>query len=211
MSDTYVSIPCDDITLEGTLSKPDDGISHTGVVICHPHPLRGGDMYNNVVEAVYGELAARQIVALRFNFRGVGASGGSAHDSSGHLDDIRAAVDYLITLEEVDPDRIGLAGYSYGAAMVLRYAVGDERLRAIAVVSPAMTPMRHDPILKYDRPKYLISGEKDGIVTLSKFNYLVDSVMEPKQYTVAAGVDHFWVGYEDAMAGDVAEFLQNNI
>ena len=211
MSDTYVSIPCADITLEGTLVKPDDGGKHAAVVICHPHPLRGGDMYNNVVEAVYSELAARQIVALRFNFRGVGSSGGDAHDASGHIDDIGAAIDYLLTLEEIDPERIGLVGYSYGAAMVLRYAPGDERLRAIAVVSPAMTPAAIDPILKYDRPKYFISGERDGIVTPNKFKYLVDSVAEPKQYRVAAGADHFWAGYEGAMADDVATFLQKNI
>ena len=158
MSDTYVNLPFGDITLEGTLSQPDEDGHYAGVVICHPHPLRGGDMYNNVVEAVYDELARRSIIALRFNFRGVGSSGGSAYDSSGHIDDIGAAIDYLLTLKEIDPQHIGLVGYSYGAAMVLRYAPGDERLRAIAVVSPAMTPIGSDPILKYDRPKYFISG-----------------------------------------------------
>ncbi len=211
VSDTYVDIPCGDIILEGTLSQPDEGGHYAGVVICHPHPLRGGDMYNNVVEAVYNELTARQIIALRFNFRGVGSSGGSAHDSSGHIDDIGAAIDYLLTLKEVDPQHIGLVGYSYGAAMVLHYAPGDERLNAIAVVSPAMTPAISDPILKYERPKYFLSGERDGIVTQKKFSNLINSVAEPKQYRLAAGADHFWAGYEGAMADDVATFLQKNI
>ena len=207
MSEAQVSIPCDDIVLEGTLSKPDGDGSYAGVVICHPHPLYGGDMYNNVVEAVYQELANRSIIALRFNFRGVGSSGGSADDSSGNVDDVGAAIDYLLTVDGADADRIGLVGYSYGAAMVLRYAPNDERVKAIATISPAMTPIGSDPILKYDKPKYFISGERDGVVPLNKFQYLVDKVAEPKSYRIAAGVDHFWAGHEDVMADDVASFL----
>lgn len=211
MNEKNVQIPCGDIKLEGTLAIPDGDGCFPAVVICHPHPLRGGDMNNNVVEAVYLELAAGQMVALRFNFRGVGLSGGDAHDSSGHVDDIGAAIDYLIALDIVSPERIGLVGYSYGAAMVLRYAPGDGRLRAVAVVSPAMTPATGDPILKYEKPKYLISGERDGIVPLNKFNYLVTSVPEPKQYRIAAGADHFWVGYEQEMAKDLVAFLRSNL
>ena len=207
MSETHVTIPCDDIILEGTLSKPDSDGQYVGVVICHPHPQYGGDMYNNVVEAVYQELENRSITALRFNFRGVGESGGSVADSSGNLDDVGATIDYLLTVDGIDHDRIGLVGYSYGGAMVLRYAPNDERVKAIATISPAMTPIGNDPILKYDKPKYFISGEKDGVVLLNKFKYLVDKVAEPKSYRIAAGVDHFWAGHEDVMADDVVSFL----
>jgi len=211
VTEAHVSIPCDDIVLEGTLSKPDADGPYAGVVICHPHPMYGGDMYNNVVEAVYQELGNRSFVALRFNFRGVGNSGGLVSDSSGNLDDVGVAIDYLLAVEGLDPDRIGLVGYSYGGAMVLRYAPGDERVKAIATISPAMTPIDSDPILKYNRPKYFISGEKDGVVTLKKFKYLVGKVAEPKDHRIAAGVDHFWAGHERVMAEDVVSFLQKTI
>jgi len=207
LTETHVSIPCDDIILEGTLSKRDADGHYAGVVICHPHPQYGGDMYNNVVEVVYQELGNRSIIALRFNFRGVGSSGGSVADSSGNMDDVGAALDYLFTVDGVDSNRIGLVGYSYGAAVVLRYAPNDDRVKAIATVSPAMTPIVSDPILKYDKPKYFISGERDGVVSPNKFQYLVDKVAEPKSYRIAAGVDHFWVGHEDVMADDVVSFL----
>jgi len=207
VNETHVSIPCDENTLEGTLSKPDGNGQYAGIVVCHPHPLYGGDMYNNVVEAVYRELENRLMVALRFNFRGVGESCGSVADSSGNLDDIGAAIDYLLTVDGVDPARIGLVGYSYGAAMTLRYAPNDERVRAIATISPTMTPVSSDPIQKYDKPKYFISGEKDGVVPLNKFKYLVGIVAEPKSYRIAAGVDHFWAGHEEVMADDVVSFL----
>ena len=211
MTETRANILCDDIMLEGILSRPDgDGI-YASIVICHPHPLYGGDMYNNVVEAVCQELENRSIVALRFNFRGVGNSNGSADDSSGNINDIGAAIDYLLTVNGVDPGRIGLVGYSYGGAMVLRYAPNDERVRAIASISPAMTPVDSDPILKYNKPKYFISGERDEVVTLNKFKYLVDKVPDPKSYRIAAGVDHFWAGHEDVMAEDVVSFLQKHV
>lgn len=207
VTETHVNIPCGDVELEGTLSIPDVEGHYSGAVICHPHPLYGGDMYNNVVEAIYQELENRSMIALRFNFRGVGSSGGLVADSSGNLEDVGAAIDYLFAVSNMDTDRIGLVGYSYGGAMVLRYAPNDARVKAIATVSPAITPIGSDPILKYDKPKYFISGERDGVVTLNKFQYLVDKVTQPKSYRIVAGVDHFWSGHEGVMANDVASFL----
>jgi len=207
VSDRHVNIPGAGIALEGTLSKPDGDGQYAGVIICHPHPLYGGDMYNNVVEAVYQELTNRSLIVLRFNFRGVGDSGGSVADSSSNLDDIGVVIDYLLTVDGIDTDCIGLVGYSYGGATVLRYAPNDDRVKAIATISPAMTPVDSDPILKYEKPKYFVSGEKDGVVPLNKFKYLVDKVVEPKNYRVVAKADHFWVGHENVVAEAVAIFL----
>ncbi|MFC1978588.1 alpha/beta hydrolase [Chloroflexota bacterium] len=207
MSETHINIPCDDIILEGTLSYPVADGQFAGVVVCHPHPLYGGDMHNSVVDAVYQELENRSVIALRFNFRGVGNSGGLVADSAGNLNDVGAAIDYLLTVESVDTERIGLVGYSYGGSIVLCYAPNDERIRAIATISPAMTPISSDSIIKYDKPKYFISGEKDGVVPVDKFKYLVEKVAEPKGFRIAAGVDHFWAGHEDVMADDVVSFL----
>lgn len=211
MSDTHVNISCDDIILEGILSKPDDDGPYAGVVICHPHPMYGGDMYNNVVEAVYQELENKSMIALRFNFRGVGASNGSVADSSGHVEDIGAAIDYLLTVAGIDKNRIGVVGYSYGAGTALRYVPGDARVKAIAMVSPAITLTGSDTILKYDKPKFFICGDRDGVVPPDRFKNLVDNVPEPKSYRIVAGVDHFWAGHEDLMADDVVSFLQKTI
>src|SRR5262249_42695842 len=62
-----------DLSLEALLALPDSPTA--GVVICHPHPLYGGDMDNPVVVRVQEVCSALGLATLRFNFRGVGASG----------------------------------------------------------------------------------------------------------------------------------------
>jgi len=68
-----VTFPSGGSTLEGLLSLPavTPAIS---VVICHPHPLYGGDMRNNVVSGMARVFQSSGMATLRFNFRGVGAN-----------------------------------------------------------------------------------------------------------------------------------------
>src|SRR5438093_13365536 len=115
------------LTLEGALNLP-ERTPAPGIVVCHPHPMYGGDMHNNVVDAVCQTAAADGIVALRFNFRGAGGSEGSYDYGVGEQDDVGAALAYLRELPEVDGARVALAGYSFGAAIALQAV--DERLNA---------------------------------------------------------------------------------
>src|SRR5262249_14596077 len=65
-----------------------------GAVVCHPHPLYGGEMHNNVVSALVAAFQQQGIATLRFNFRGVGRSGGSHGEGVAELEDVKAAVTY---------------------------------------------------------------------------------------------------------------------
>ena len=76
-----------DLSLEALLAIPD--APSAGVVICHPHPLYGGDMDNPVVVRVQEVCADLGVATLRFNFRGVGGSGGAHGDGVGEQDDGR--------------------------------------------------------------------------------------------------------------------------
>ena len=82
-----------DIVLEGRLAVPAD--ARAGVVICHPHPLYGGDMDNPVVVRVQEVCAELGLATLRFNFRGVGGSGGAHGGGVAEQDDARIALDVL--------------------------------------------------------------------------------------------------------------------
>ncbi len=126
---TFVS---GDITLEGVLHLLEQPPS-PGVLICHPHPLYGGNMHNNVVTAISGALVEKGLAALRFNFRGVGGSEGSYANGVGEQQDVAAGIAYLRQLPEIDPSSVGVAGYSFGAIQAL-YA-GAEAPRAIAAIS----------------------------------------------------------------------------
>ncbi len=72
-----VAIPCGDITLEGLLHTPDGTGPFAGIVVCHPHPQYGGDMYNSVVGTLLRAALDSGFAALRFNFRAVGESQGT--------------------------------------------------------------------------------------------------------------------------------------
>ena len=73
MRQRAVSFQADDLKFEGIVAEPDDVTdSVPGVVTCHPGPLNGGNMDNNVLLAVSYALVEQGFAALRLNFRGGG-------------------------------------------------------------------------------------------------------------------------------------------
>src|SRR5207237_1037764 len=77
--------------LEGTLRVP-DGEPRAIVVIAHPLPTHGGEMRNPLVAGIARACAERGWYALRFNFRGVGASDGIWTGGRDEAEDVGAAV-----------------------------------------------------------------------------------------------------------------------
>src|SRR3712207_4695272 len=99
---THLTIPSGDITLEGSLHLPEGKGPFPAVVVCHPHPQYGGDMHNNVVMALVDGVTRRGVAALRFNFRGVGRSGGTYDGGNGEQGDVQAALAHAASLPEID-------------------------------------------------------------------------------------------------------------
>ncbi len=92
MSEESLFLTAGDIRLEAMWSpKP----GPRGAIVCHPHPLYGGDMDNGVVVTVARALNSCGFSALRFNFRGVGQSEGSYGEGVAEQEDLIAACDFL--------------------------------------------------------------------------------------------------------------------
>ncbi|MGH7918144.1 MAG: alpha/beta hydrolase, partial [Candidatus Binataceae bacterium] len=108
MDERRVTFTSETLTLEGLLTMP-SGNPVRGGVVCHPHPLYGGTMYNNVVEAVLEAMWRLGWATLRFNFRGVDDSEGEHSGGLGEAEDARAAVDFLTSQTGVRPDGAILA------------------------------------------------------------------------------------------------------
>lgn len=85
----------DGLRLEGNLSPPNEP-NGGAAVICHPHSQHGGSMDSWMMPVLQRALVADGWLALRFNFRGVGASEGSYDKGEGELKDVAGAVDYLL-------------------------------------------------------------------------------------------------------------------
>ncbi|MFH1381490.1 MAG: alpha/beta family hydrolase [Chloroflexota bacterium] len=206
MTTKHVSFPCGDITLEGELQLPDGKGPFPGVVVCHPHPLRGGDMENNVVVAVCQALVAKSIAALRFNFRGVGNSGGTFGGGMSEQDDVKAALDFLATAPNIDLEKIGLAGYSFGAGVALAVALQDERVGRLALVALPLQNSGWKDLKNYNKPKFVIVGEADSFVSVEQIRQNLTAT----QYQIIPDVNHFWWGHEKAMADRVAYFFSTS-
>lgn len=172
--------------------QPADGSAVRGVaVIAHPHPLFGGTMTNKVVQTVARACVLAGWQAVRFNFRGVGASQGTHDAGRGELEDLLAVV------EQVAPHGpLVLAGFSFGA-FVTSHAV--ERLAAqrdiarVVLVGTAASRFTVAPVPSELHARTLVvHGEVDDTVPLA-------SVMDwarPQHLpvTVIPGVEHFFHG-----------------
>jgi len=202
MTERSVRIPGDGVELEGVLHLPDGVPPFAGVAVCHPHPQYGGDMNNTVVAAVCRALTDRGMAALRFNFRGVGRSTGTFDNGRGEARDAAAAVAFLSEQDEIERDTIGLAGYSFGAMAAL--AGTDERVRALALVSPPLQWMDRERLSALGGPLLMVTGDSDHIAPGADLRDLAASLTREVEAEVVAGADHFWMGYErdlDALVG----------
>jgi uncharacterized protein len=205
MPEIAITFKCGDLKLEGALCLPrDSGVKMPGVVLCHPHPLYGGNMDNNVIVAVSRALNDRGIGALRFNFRGVGSSNGTFDNGAGEQDDARAACAALAGRPEVDGARLGVMGYSFGGMVALAMGCRNENVRALAAVSPVITP----GILQgVDKPAFFTSGSEDHVVSPEALRREAEKMALPAKVEVLPGVDHFWGGHETKMAHNLAAFF----
>jgi alpha/beta superfamily hydrolase len=206
-----VNIPCSEINLEGEWLFPDNEGPFPAVVVAHPFPPMGGTMQNGVVTAIWESLAFRGIAALRFNFRGVGQSEGSFSEGVGERDDVRAALEIAFTTEGIDVNRVGLAGYSFGAMMSVPVALRDDRVKYLAVVSAPLSEDNWDKLDEYRKPHLVVVGENDDMVPMDLFRKQMGKESEFGRYHIVTGGDHSLFGYEEEVGEVVGEFFSVNI
>ena len=127
-----VAFPSDDVTLAGVIHVPDGwrtGERRPAIVMMHGF----GANKSGGPEWICRQFEAWGYVALRFDYRGCGESGGERGRviPLEEVDDARNAVTYLTTRPEVDPTRIALCGSSLGAGVAVHAAGIDRRVAAV--------------------------------------------------------------------------------
>ena len=202
--ETPVRFPVGDIMLEGLLSLPASG-SKTAVVVCHPHPLYGGEMHNNVVSALVEGLGKAGIATLRFNFRGVGGSGGHHDEGNAEVYDVKGAVTCL--LEKCAASTVVVAGYSFGSIVGLKAGADDARVHKL--IGVALPIARRDASFLHGvaKPTLLIGGDRDDRSPLTQIEALHAAMTEPKSLVIFPGADHFFQDQEDRIADAACAFL----
>jgi alpha/beta superfamily hydrolase len=181
--------------LEARLAVPPSPIA--GVVICHPHPLYGGDMDNPVVVRVREVCADMGLATLRFNFRGVGGSTGSHGGGLDEQRDVEAALESLRSSLGPRP-RLTLAGYSFGATVAARLVAGgpSEPVAALALVAPPVAATGEAPFLGLATrpvPVLIVAGSQDDHCPGPALQALA-SRLPRADIHIIEGANHFFFG-----------------
>ena len=207
MGKTKIIFSCGELSLEGVLAISEGNGPFPAVIVCHPHPLYGGSMDNNVVNSISEALTQVSIIAFKFNFRGVGRSEGAFSGGIGEQEDVKAAISFVTKVKEVDSKRVGLAGYSAGVTFAFPVAFNNPQIKALAAVSPPLSMSNFDFLKGCLKPKFLICGTRDDLIPISQFLNFCQNLPDPKENYSIEGADHFWWGYESVIAAKVANFF----
>ena len=191
-----------DERLEATLRIPD--VEPTAiVVIAHALPTHGGTMRTPIMAAIARACAEHGWYALRFNFRGVGASAGEWSGGRHETDDVAAAANYARAIAPGLP--LGLVGYSFGAFQVLAYLGRGGRADAVALVGVGTKDVSFAPRALPAIPDgtFIVAAENDQFGTAVELQAAVPHARIAR----VSGVDHFFVGKRDEVGALVAEEL----
>jgi alpha/beta superfamily hydrolase len=181
--------------LEALLNMGAQHATHAALV-CHPHPLFGGTLHNKVVFHTMKALNSFGYPVLRFNFRGAGLSHGEHDHGNGEVDDVRTALDWID--HEFHLPLI-FAGFSFGAAVGLRAACPDSRVRAGIGLGLPVAAI-DDRIYDFEflrscvKPKLFVSGDRDQFGPRAEVQRLVEALPDPKKLVIIPGADHFFEG-----------------
>jgi alpha/beta superfamily hydrolase len=197
--------------LEALLNAGSPAATHAALV-CHPHPLFGGTLHNKVVFHAMKALNSFGFPVLRFNFRGTGLSEGEHAKGTGEVEDVRAALEWLA---REFPLPIIFAGFSFGAAVGLRAAYSDDRVRALIALGLPAVPIEdrvYDfPFLRdCPKPKLFVSGSRDQFGPTGKLEALVNTFADPKKLVRIEAGDHFFEGRLKEMRETIEEWLKEN-
>ncbi|MGA2409637.1 MAG: alpha/beta family hydrolase [Candidatus Binataceae bacterium] len=206
MNEKPVTFRSGDLSLEGMLAVPEKLAARAGVV-CHPHPLYGGSMHNNVVGAALAAMWGLDWATLRFNFRGVGGSEGEHSGGEGEAHDATASIVYAGVAAQLKPEQIVLAGYSFGAMASALAVPANPDLAALLLIALPLRMANLDALQQFKGPILLAAGDADGYCPAPDLKVLAQRLGSRAQVRIIEGTDHFFGGYEDELAAAITEMI----
>lgn len=183
-------------TIEGMLDLSGD--ASRCAVLCHPHPLYGGTMFDAVVTTMAKSISASHVGTLQFNFRGVGESQGTHDKGVGEIDDVVSVVEWL--QHEKNIASVLLGGYSFGAIMALN-ALPRLTVEKAVLVAPPVSMM--SACVPTQIPMLVILGEQDNVVDSQS----TAAFFKHAEVCTIATADHSFAGAGDKVATAISEFI----
>jgi alpha/beta superfamily hydrolase len=165
-------------------------------VVCHPHPLGGGTLHNKVVFRAARGLESADVATLRFNFRGVGASGGRHDQGEGELEDVNAAVDWMKWKHP--GKKLIVGGFSFGAWVASRAACERSDVDAVFLIGTPVNKYDFGYLRHCEKPMLLLHGTQDEHGDAAKVEKLGQSIRSAETIIVT-GADHFFTKQIEAV------------
>ena len=208
MKEEKALIPSTGIQLEGRLGIREAPSFQSGVILCHPHPLYGGDMDNPVIVTAAEAAFQEGFSTLRFNFRGVGESEGTYGEGIGEGEDVKAAIDYLYSKLKSSNPYLILFGYSFGAWAGLPIAIRDERVQGMVAIAPPLELNDFGYLKGCKKRKLFIAGSRDLHCPSSLLEELYGTLDEPKSIAIIPGADHFFFSHTQSLIQPLRDFFE---
>jgi hypothetical protein len=201
-------IPASHGQLEALLKEP-AGAARGAVVVCHPHPLHGGTMHTKAVYRAAQAFNDAGLVALRFNFRGVGTSTGSHDGGVGERDDLREALDWL---EAEYPDLpLLVGGFSFGSMVGLSVGADDERVVALLGLGLPVDMDRYDYsfLAEAKKPILVVQGENDEFGAGDTVAALLSELGAHIALVRIPGTDHYFTDRLDELRATIRGYYES--
>jgi hypothetical protein len=192
--------------LEVLLDAP-AGDPRAVVVFAHPLPTHGGTMHTKVVFQSAKALARIGCVVLRFNFRGVGSSAGAWDNGRGELEDFKAALDYMTTA--YPGLQVWAAGFSFGSYIAATVGADDPRVCTLITIAPPVDKYEFASVKMSAKPKFIIHGERDELISLKMVRHFYAQLAEPKELVEIDRANHLFDGQASEVGDALADLLED--
>ncbi len=165
-------------------------------VICHPHPLGGGTLHNKVVFRAARGLENANVATLRFNFRGVGVSGGKHEEGEGEIEDVLAAVDWAV--RKHPGKKLIVGGFSFGSWVATRAGCELPNVDALFLIGTPVNKYDFGYLRSCDKPMLFLHGTRDEHGDVEKLEKLAQQLRNVES-VIVTGADHFFTRELDAV------------
>jgi len=194
--------------IEIACSLPEDSARNGVAIICHPHPLQGGTMFNKVVTTLDRGLSEIGLATVRFNFRGVGKTEGTHDEGRGEAEDLVAVAEWV--RRERPSAALWLAGFSFGAYVTLR---------AASRLAPAQVILVAPPVGRWDFsgiewptcPALIVQGNDDDVVDANAVAAWAEAQTPPPTLLRMPETGHFFHRRLIDLRGAVRNAVRDNL
>ena len=157
-----------DITLRGTLSLPHGNIKHPAVILISGYGSTDRDltgMGHKRFKVLADHITLNGFAVLRYDKRGVGQSTGTYEIATtiDFAEDVKAAIAYLRSRNDIDLNHIGLIGLSEGGLIASIVAAESKDIAFIVLMAPAVITSVND-LIDFTALQLKADGASDSFV-----------------------------------------------